>query len=59
MTYEYITLDLGDLSELNRLSRDGWRVVHLDPPSTGFGYRWALLERELESILKNTPATPS
>lgn len=50
-TYEYIRLkfDFGSLSELNSLSRDGWKVIsvvqcHLDSRHT----HTALLERPLK-----------
>jgi hypothetical protein len=55
--YEYIRIqfDFGDLSELNRYSGDGWRLIQAGPvaghieiaqPSNRFLY-WALLERPI------------
>ena len=43
--YEYIRLklDLGDLSELNRYSHQGWHVTAV-VADAAFSY-WALLER--------------
>jgi hypothetical protein len=43
--YEYIRLglDMGDLSELNRFSRDGWHVAGV-VKDAAYSY-WALLER--------------
>ena len=53
MRYEYITIpfDIGDLSDLNRYSMNGWRVVCVvsDPTNKPgeFPRHFALLERPL------------
>jgi hypothetical protein len=52
--YEYIRLklDMGDLSELNRFSQDGWHVAGIVADGA-FSY-WALLERPCGDV-EDTP----
>jgi hypothetical protein len=54
--YEYIRLeiDMGDLSELNSLSADGWRVVAVieDSGLEGGAAHFVLLERPLPQAVR-------
>lgn len=58
--YRRLLLDFRDLSELNRLAADGWRVVTVVPILrvpilTRPNHYWTLMERDIREISTPQP----